>query len=73
MTLGELSLAWLLAQKPWIAPIPGTTKRHRLEENIGSTNAVLTADELAEISSTVDEIILVGKRYPEFLAKQIDK
>ena len=70
---GQLALAWLLAQKPWIAPIPGTTKLHRLEENIGSTEIVLTADELAEINSTVDGITLVGDRYPEFLEKQIDK
>ena len=73
VTTGQLALAWLLAQKPWIAPIPGTTKLHRLEENIGSTEIVLTADELAEINSTVDGITLVGDRYPEFLQKQIDK
>ena len=73
VTTGQLALAWLLAQKPWIAPIPGTTKLHRLEENIGSTEIVLTADELAEINSTVDGITLVGDRYPEFLEKQIDK
>jgi len=70
---GQLALAWLLAQKPWIAPIPGTTKLHRLEENIGSTNIILSADELAKIDATVNGITLVGERYPEFLAKQIDK
>ncbi|MHA4894030.1 aldo/keto reductase [Pedobacter sp. PWIIR3] len=73
ITPGQLALAWLLAQKPWIAPIPGTTKLHRLEENIGSTTAVLTTDELAKIDVTVNGITLVGDRYPEFLAKQIDK
>jgi aryl-alcohol dehydrogenase-like predicted oxidoreductase len=73
VSTGQLALAWLLAQKPWIAPIPGTTKIHRLEENIGSTTIVFTADELAEINSTVDGISLMGDRYPEFLEKQIDK
>ena len=73
VTTGQLALAWLLAQKPWIAPIPGTTKLHRLEENIGSTNIVLTTDELAKIDTTVNGITLVGDRYPEFLEKQIDK
>lgn len=73
VTTSQLALAWLLAQKPWIAPIPGTTKLHRLEENIGSTNIVLTADELAKINTTVNEIKLVGERYPEVLEKQIDR
>ncbi|MDJ1486324.1 aldo/keto reductase [Cytophagaceae bacterium DM2B3-1] len=73
ITLGQLSLAWLLAQKSFISPIPGTTKLHRLEENIGSTNVVFTAYELAKIDTTVNGITLVGDRYPEFLAKQIDK
>lgn len=70
---GQLALAWLLAQKPWIAPIPGTTKLHRLEENIASTDVVLTADELERIDTTVSGITLAGDRYPEFLQKQIDK
>lgn len=73
VTTSQLALAWLLAQKPWIAPIPGTTKLHRLEENIGSTNIVLTADELAKINTTINEIKLVGERYPEVLEKQIDR
>jgi len=73
ITTSQLALAWLLAQKPWIAPIPGTTKLHRLEENIGSINVVLTADELAKINTTVNGITLVGDRYPEFLEKQIDR
>ncbi|AMP98726.1 aldehyde oxidase [Pedobacter cryoconitis] len=73
ITTSQLALAWLLAQKPWIAPIPGTTKLHRLEENIGSINIVLTVDELAKIDTTVNGITLAGDRYPEFLEKQIDK
>ncbi|PWG81411.1 aldo/keto reductase [Pararcticibacter amylolyticus] len=73
VTTSQLALAWLLAQKSWIAPIPGTTKLHRLEENIGSTNIVLTADELAMISTTVNGITLVGERYPEVLENQIDR
>lgn len=73
ITTGQLALAWLLAQKPWIAPIPGTTKLHRLEENIASTDIVLTADELAEIDKTVSGITIAGDRYPEFLEKQIDR
>lgn len=59
-------MAWLLAQKPWIVPIPGTTKLHRLEENIASTEVILTEDELAKIDKTVKGITLVGDRYPEF-------
>ena len=73
VTSGQLALAWLLAQKPWIAPIPGTTKMHRLEENIASTLIVLTADDLASIDTTVNGITLKGDRYPEFLEKQIDR
>lgn len=73
VTTGQLALAWLLAQKPWIAPIPGTTKLHRLEENIASTNVVLTTDDLVKIDTAINGITLAGDRYPEFLAKQIDK
>jgi aryl-alcohol dehydrogenase-like predicted oxidoreductase len=73
VTTSQLALAWLLAQKPWISPIPGTTKLHRLEENIGSTEIVLTADELTKINTTVGGITLVGDRYPEVLEKQIDR
>lgn len=70
---GQLALAWLLAQKPWIAPIPGTTKLHRLDENIASTRVALTSDELAAIDHALKGIKLEGERYPEFLQKQIDK
>jgi aryl-alcohol dehydrogenase-like predicted oxidoreductase len=73
ITTGQLALAWLLAQKTFIAPIPGTTKLHRLEENIASTKVILTADELAEIDAAVKSITLVGERYPEVLEKQIDR
>jgi aryl-alcohol dehydrogenase-like predicted oxidoreductase len=73
VTTSQLALAWILAQKPWIAPIPGTTKLHRLEENIGSTNIILTADELTKINTTVSAITLVGDRYPEVLENQIDR
>ncbi|MCF0049314.1 aldo/keto reductase [Dyadobacter sp. LJ53] len=62
---GQLALAWLLAKKPWIVPIPGTTKLSRLEENIGSATLVLTADELGQINTAVDAITLVGSRDPE--------
>lgn len=73
ITAGQLALGWLLAQKSWIVPIPGTTKLHRLEENIGSTNVILTADDLADIDAKVSGITLAGDRYPQFLAQQIDK
>lgn len=73
VTLSQLALAWLLAQKSFIVPIPATTKIHRLEENIGSVSIELTADELAMINTTVSAIPLEGDRYPEVLGKQIDR
>jgi len=73
VTIGQLALSWLLAQKPWIIPIFRITKLHRLEENIGSANIILTADELAKIDTTLNAITLMGDRYHEFLAKQIDQ
>jgi aryl-alcohol dehydrogenase-like predicted oxidoreductase len=63
----QIALAWLLAQKPWIAPIPGTTKLHRLDENIGAVAIELTADDLREIESAAAEIKVQGARYPEKL------
>ena len=60
-------LAWLLAQKPWIAPIPGTTKVHRLEENIGAADIELTPDDLREIHPAASQIQVEGDRYPEGL------
>jgi aryl-alcohol dehydrogenase-like predicted oxidoreductase len=66
-TPAQIALAWLLAQKPWIVPIPGTTKLHRLEENIGAAAIELTADDLREIDSAASNITVQGARYPEKL------
>ena len=66
-TPGQIALAWLLAQKPWIVPIPGTTKLHRLEENIGAAAIELTSDDLREIESAASQIKVEGARYPEHL------
>ena len=68
-TPAQIALAWLLAQKPWIVPIPGTTKLHRLEENIGSAEVVLTQANLAEIQRAAAAIKIEGERYPEQLLK----
>jgi aryl-alcohol dehydrogenase-like predicted oxidoreductase len=68
-TPAQIALAWLLAQKPWIAPIPGTTKRHRLEENIGAAEIRLSADDLREIDRAASEITVQGARYPEHLQR----
>jgi aryl-alcohol dehydrogenase-like predicted oxidoreductase len=67
VTPAQIALAWLLHQKPWIAPIPGTTKLHRLEENLGAANVSLTADDLREIHDSVSKIPLQGERYPAHL------
>ena len=66
-TPAQIALAWLLAQKPWIVPIPGTTKLNRLEENIGSVAVQLTPDDLREIESAAAKIKVEGARYPEKL------
>jgi aryl-alcohol dehydrogenase-like predicted oxidoreductase len=68
-TPAQLALAWLLAQKPWIVPIPGTTKLHRLEENLAAAAIDLTPDDLQEIDSAASAITLQGARYPEHLEK----
>ncbi|MDZ7292805.1 MAG: aldo/keto reductase [candidate division KSB1 bacterium] len=68
-TPAQIALAWLLAQKPWIVPIPGTTKLHRLEENIGAVAVELTPGDLREIKSATSKIKLHGARYPEHLEK----
>jgi aryl-alcohol dehydrogenase-like predicted oxidoreductase len=73
VTPAQLALAWLLAQKPWIVPIPGTTKRPRLEENIGATDVVLTSEDLAEIDRAASEIHVEGARYPEHLERLTDR
>ncbi len=66
-TPAQIALAWLLAQKPWIVPIPGTTKPHRLEENIGAVSLELTADDLRDIDEAASKITIQGARYPEKL------
>jgi aryl-alcohol dehydrogenase-like predicted oxidoreductase len=66
-TPAQIALAWLLAQKPWIVPIPGTRKLERLEENIGATAVELTSDDLREIDSASSKIKVQGARYPESL------
>jgi aryl-alcohol dehydrogenase-like predicted oxidoreductase len=69
-TPAQIALAWLLAQKPWIVPIPGTKKLERLEENIGAVNIELTAEDLREIESAASKITIQGARYPEALEKR---
>jgi aryl-alcohol dehydrogenase-like predicted oxidoreductase len=69
-TPAQLALAWLLAQKPWIVPIPGTTKLNRLEENIGAVSVELTSDDLREIDSAASKIEVRGARYPEELERR---
>ena len=69
-TAAQIALAWLLAQKPWIVPIPGTTKLHRLEENIGAADIELTPDELKSIDEALAQIKVEGERYPEELEKR---
>jgi aryl-alcohol dehydrogenase-like predicted oxidoreductase len=68
-TPAQVALAWLLAQKPWIVPIPGTTKSHRLEENIGAASIELTLDDLREIEDAASRIDVQGARYPEHLER----
>jgi aryl-alcohol dehydrogenase-like predicted oxidoreductase len=68
-TPGQVALAWLLAQRPWIVPIPGTTRRHRLEENVGAAEIELTADDLRDIESAASRITIHGARYPEHLER----
>ncbi len=72
-TSAQIALAWLLAQKPWIVPIPGTTKLHRLEENIGSADLTLSADDLQKIQEAVSRVDVVGARYPEQMQKMVGR
>jgi aryl-alcohol dehydrogenase-like predicted oxidoreductase len=72
-TSAQIALAWLLAQKPWIAPIPGTTKLHRLEENIGGAEIVLTAQDLREIEAALAGVTVQGDRYPAHLQARVGK
>ena len=72
-TPAQIALAWLLAQKPWIAPIPGTTKLHRLEENLGAAEIELTPDDLREIETAASKITVQGARYPEHLERRVGR
>jgi aryl-alcohol dehydrogenase-like predicted oxidoreductase len=72
-TPAQIALAWLLARKPWIVPIPGTTKLRRLEENIGAANVELTPDDLREIEAAASKIPVQGARYPEELQKLVGR
>jgi aryl-alcohol dehydrogenase-like predicted oxidoreductase len=70
-TPAQIALAWLLAQKPWIVPIPGTTKPHRLQENLGAAQVHLSADDLRDIDRAASQIEIHGARYPEHLQKLV--
>ena len=72
-TPAQIALAWLLAQKPWMVPIPGTTKLHRLEENIGAVNVQLSPDDLRQIDNASAKIKVEGERYPENLQKLVNR
>jgi aryl-alcohol dehydrogenase-like predicted oxidoreductase len=72
-TPAQIALAWLLARKPWIVPIPGTTKRHRMEENIGAADIELTEGDLHEIEDALSTMTVEGERYPAFLQAMIDR
>jgi aryl-alcohol dehydrogenase-like predicted oxidoreductase len=73
VTPAQIALAWLLAQKPWIVPIPGTTKLHRLEENLGSADVTLTTDDLDRIQQTLATVVVQGERYAPATQKMIDR
>lgn len=73
ITRAQIALAWVLAQKPWIVPIPGTTKLHRLEENVGAADVKLDADDLREIERALAQVEVHGARYPENLEKLVGK
>ena len=73
VTPAQISLAWVLAQKPWIVPIPGTTKPHRLEENLGAATIALTPIDLREIDEAVAGIAVQGERYGETSQRMIDR
>ena len=72
-TPAQIALAWLLAQKPWIVPIPGTTKIHRLEENLGGANVHLTSDDLWQLDEATSKIDIQGDRYPDSLQKLVGR
>ncbi|MFK4442580.1 aryl-alcohol dehydrogenase-like predicted oxidoreductase [Caballeronia udeis] len=72
-TRARIAIAWLLAQQPWIVPIPGTTKLHRLEENVGAATVELSANDLSAIEAALQQITVVGDRYPAALQKRVDR
>src|SRR5207237_10767059 len=72
-TPAQIALAWLRAQKPWIVPIPGTTKLHRLEENIAAADIELTPDDLRQIDAATSKIPVQGARYPEEMQKLVNR
>jgi aryl-alcohol dehydrogenase-like predicted oxidoreductase len=72
-TPAQIALAWLLAQKPWIVPIPGTTKLHRLDENLGAAALELTSGDIQEIVSAASKITVEGARYPEHLQQLVGR
>ena len=72
-TRAQVALAWLLAQKPWIVPIPGTTKLERLKENVGAAEVRLTEADLAEVNASLARFKILGDRYPANLQASIDR
>lgn len=72
-TPAQIALAWVLAQKPWMVPIPGTTKIHRLEENLGAANVELTADDLRQINTAASKVPVKGERYPEAMQRLVNR
>jgi aryl-alcohol dehydrogenase-like predicted oxidoreductase len=72
-TAAQIALAWLLAQKPWIVPIPGTTKPHRLDENLAAANFELTWEDLRDIESAISSVTMLGERYPAWMQQTIGR
>jgi aryl-alcohol dehydrogenase-like predicted oxidoreductase len=72
-TPAQVALAWILAQKPWMVPIPGTTKLHRLEENLGAVTVQLTPNDLRQIDNASAKITVEGERYPEHIQKLVNR
>jgi aryl-alcohol dehydrogenase-like predicted oxidoreductase len=73
VTPAQVALAWLLARKPWIVPIPGTTKLNRLQENFGAANVELSGSDLKAIEDAVSQVEVVGERYPEAMRKMVGR
>ena len=73
VTAAQIALAWLLSRKPWIVPIPGTTRLHRLEENTGAASVALSPEDLRRIQAALDDIRIVGDRYPARLAARVGR